>query len=50
MGTLLACLAATGGVTAAVGTVHSMGWLILGGGFTLLVAALASASTPLPRR
>jgi hypothetical protein len=49
MGTLVAAVAGIGALVAMIGTVYSMGWLILGGGFTLLVATLAVPSTRPPR-
>ncbi|MEU4244719.1 hypothetical protein [Actinoplanes sp. NPDC026619] len=48
MGALIACVAGLGAATAAVGAVYSRGWLILFGGFTLLVGALAVSSTRPP--
>ena len=49
MNVLVACLAGMGAVGAVLGTVYSLGWLILIGGFTLLVGALAMSSVRLPR-
>ncbi|WP_157442051.1 hypothetical protein [Actinoplanes awajinensis] len=41
---VLVCLTVAGAVVAALGTVYSMGWLILAGGFALIIGALAAPS------
>ena len=49
MGKFVAFLASVGAAAAIVGTINSLGWLILVGGFTLLAGALAVCSTRPPR-
>ncbi|SNY25443.1 hypothetical protein SAMN05421748_102340 [Paractinoplanes atraurantiacus] len=44
MGTVFACVAAMGAISAAIGTVYSIGWLILAGGIAFIAGALGTPS------
>ncbi|WP_164842704.1 hypothetical protein [Actinoplanes solisilvae] len=50
MRTTLACLAAIGAVSTAIGAFLSVGWLILAGAAALIVAVVMAALGAYPRR
>ncbi|SNY25638.1 hypothetical protein [Paractinoplanes atraurantiacus] len=50
MRTVLACLAAAGAVTVAVGAFLTVGWMILAGTAALLIATVMAALGFYPRR